>query len=160
MPQYSLPMSTQNTTFPPYVQSEYHQLCCLCPVSTPSLRPMSSQYITSTAYVQSVQSLPCPCSVSAPHFQPMYIVSSVQVTISHARTHPKYDFSCHSPARIPPLLPMSSEHTISPVHVQSEYQNLSCTCQVSTSPLLPMLQYFLSMSTTQNTTSLANTQPE
>ena len=85
-----LPMSNLNTTFTAHVQSEYHLLVHLhsvhhlylpCPVSTPSLQPisylytmsksMSKKYPISISHDQSVSHLYTTCPIFIPSLLPM-----------------------------------------------------------------------------------------
>ena len=113
-----------------HVQSEYHlsypspiRLLHVLLISsyTQSLLPMSSHCTISHAHVQSVHTLSYPCPVSTPssthttypaHYQSeFYLFCPYQVSTPSL---------CQCPVRVPPLLPISYQHTTS-AHVQSEY---------------------------------------
>ena len=66
---YILPISSQYTISPVYVQSVNH-LSYLLPVSVPPLLPMSCQYTTSAAHGQSVHHLSFPYPFTIPPLLP------------------------------------------------------------------------------------------
>ena len=100
----------------PYLLSHaqsVHHLSWSCPVSTPSLLPMSSQQTISSTHVPS-EYISCPLPVRVPSLLLMYI----QYIISCP--HPvRIPHLCPCPIRLPSLLPLSSQNTTFSHYVQS-----------------------------------------
>ena len=103
---------------------------------------MSSQYAIYPAHVQSIHYLSCPCPASTPWYLAFSCENSTfraSISIAHIQSVPKCYRPCHhyypSLVSTPYLLPISSQYTISPVHVQLMHP-LSYPCPVRVSPLL------------------------
>ena len=116
---------------------------------------MPSQYTISSAHVQLVQRVSCPCPVSRPSLLPMILTSqSHSTTINIQSVHHLLPSSSQNttslspcPIRLPSLLPLSNQNTIFSGHVQSviiscsqihSVYHLSYACPVSRPSLLPM----------------------
>ena len=105
----------------PIYQSEFH-ISCLCPASTSSLLPLSSQNTT---------------------LVPMSNQNTISPTrVYTAKVQPVHHLSCQWPVKILPPHPMSRRYTIYLAYVQSVHY-LSCPSSVIMPSYLAMSEYHL-----------------
>ena len=122
----------------------------------PSLQPMFRKYSVSTSESHLYINLYYPCLVRTPY--PVSHITSMlmpsQITISPTPTHTFFQSECYmfyaSPVSTPFVLPMSSQYTMSLIHVQSLHHLLPMYCKITTSPayyyrpklILPLMSMF------------------